>query len=175
MTDPKVLGNFAKHYKTGAPMPATLITKIKNASKFNQGYALGEVVTAALLDLKWHALGADAPLQDVDGFEAKSMGELAADGLDVKDVPTRYRSSYFRHIWANGYAAGYYAYSWTEVLDHDAFQWFTDNGGMTRANGQRFRDMVLSKGHSQDYAVMYRNFAGRDPSIEPMLKARGLK
>ena len=175
MTDPKVLANYAKHYKTGAPMPATLIAKIKQASTFNQGYALGEVVTAALLDLKWHALSPEAGLQDVDGFEAKSMNELAAVGLDVKDVPTRYRSSYFRHIWANGYAAGYYAYSWTEVLDHDAFAWFQKNGGLTRANGQRYRDMILSQGHSQDYAVMYRNFAGRDPSIEPMLKARGLK
>jgi peptidyl-dipeptidase Dcp len=175
MTDPKVLANFAKHYKTGAPMPAALVTKVQNASKFNQGYALGEVVTAALLDLKWHALPADAGLQDVDAFEAKSMSELAADGLDTKDVPTRYRSSYFRHIWANGYAAGYYAYSWTEMLDHDAFAWFTEHGGLTRANGQRFRDMVLSRGHSLDYAVMYRNFTGRDPSIEPMLKARGLK
>ena len=103
------------------------------------------------------------------------MKELAADGLDVSDVPTRYRSSYFRHIWANGYAAGYYAYTWTEMLDHDAFAWFQSNGGMTRANGQRFRDLVLSRGHSLDYAVMYRNFTGRDPSIEPMLKARGLK
>ena len=175
MTDPKVLANFAKHYKTGAPMPATLVTKVQNASKFNQGYALGEVVTAALLDLKWHALPADAGPQDVDAFEAKSMKELAADGLDVSDVPTRYRSSYFRHIWANGYAAGYYAYTWTEMLDHDAFAWFQANGGMTRANGQRFRDLVLSRGHSLDYAVMYRNFSGRDPSIEPMLKARGLK
>ena len=175
MTDPKVLGNFAKHYKTGAPMPAALIAKIKRASTFNQGYALGEVVTAALLDLKWHALSPDAGLQDVNAFETKALNELAADGLDVKDVPTRYRTSYFRHIWANGYAAGYYAYSWTEMLDHDAFQWFTDHGGMTRANGQRYREMILSKGHSEDYAVMYRNFAGRDPSIEPMLKARGLK
>ena len=175
MTDPKVLGNFAKHYKTGAPMPAALIAKIKRASTFNQGYALGEVVTAALLDLKWHALSPDAGLQDVNAFESKALNELAADGLDVKDVPTRYRTSYFRHIWANGYAAGYYAYSWTEMLDHDAFQWFTDHGGMTRANGQRYREMILSKGHSEDYAVMYRNFAGRDPSIEPMLKARGLK
>ena len=175
MTDPKVLANFAKHYKTGAPMPAALVAKTIAAAKFNQGYALGEVVTAALLDLKWHALSPEAGLQDVDGFEAKSMGELAADGLDVKDVPTRYRSSYFRHIWANGYAAGYYAYSWTEMLDHDAFAWFTDHGGLTRANGQRYREMILSQGHSQDYAVMYRNFAGRDPSIEPMLKARGLK
>ena len=175
MTDPKVLANFAKHYKTGAPMPAALVAKTIAAAKFNQGYALGEVVTAALLDLKWHALSPAAGMQDVDGFEAKSMAELAADGLDVKDVPTRYRSSYFRHIWANGYAAGYYAYSWTEMLDHDAFAWFTDHGGMTRANGRRYRDMILSQGHSQDYAVMYRNFAGRDPSIEPMLKARGLK
>ena len=175
MTDPKVLANFAKHYKTGAPMPAALVAKTIAAAKFNQGYALGEVVTAALLDLKWHALSPAAGLQDVDGFEAKSMAELAADGLDVKDVPTRYRSSYFRHIWANGYAAGYYAYSWTEVLDHDAFAWFTEHGGLTRANGQRFREMILSQGHSQDYAVMYRGFTGRDPSIEPMLKARGLK
>ncbi len=175
MTDPKVLANFAKHYKTGAPMPATLVAKTIAAAKFNQGYALGEVVTAALLDLKWHALSPAAGTQDVDQFEARSMGELATEGLDVTDVPTRYRSSYFRHIWANGYAAGYYAYSWTEMLDHDAFAWFADHGGMTRANGQRFRDMILSQGHSQDYAVMYRNFAGRDPSIEPMLKARGLK
>ena len=175
MTDPKVLANYAKHYKTGAPMPAALVAKIKQASTFNQGYALGEVVTAALLDLKWHALTPEAGLQDVGGFEAKSLGELAAAGLDVKDVPTRYRSSYFRHIWGGGYAAGYYAYSWTEVLDHDAFAWFTEHGGLTRANGQRYRDMILSQGHSQDYAVMYRGFAGRDPSIEPMLKARGLK
>ena len=175
MTEPKVLANFAKHYKTGAPMPAALVAKVKNASKFNQGYALGEVVTAALLDLKWHALPDAAGPQDVDAFEARAMKELAADGLDVADVPTRYRSSYFRHIWANGYAASYYAYTWTEMLHHDAFAWFEANGGMTRANGQRFRDTIMSQGHSQDYAVMYRNLTGRDPSIEPMLKARGLK
>ena len=175
MTDPKVLANFAKHYQTGAAMPAALVAKTKAAAKFNQGYALGEVVTAALLDLKWHALSPAAGLQDVNKFEGTAMDQLAADGLDVKDVPSRYRTSYFRHIWANGYAAAYYAYSWTEMLNHDAFQWFTDNGGMTRANGQRFREMILSQGHSQDYAVMYRNLTGRDPSIEPMLKARGLK
>ena len=175
MTDPKVLANFAKHYQTGAPMPAALVAKTKAAAKFNQGYALGEVVTAALLDLKWHALTPAAGPQVVNRFEGQAMSELAADGLDVKDVPSRYRTSYFRHIWTNGYAAGYYAYSWTEMLDHDAFQWFTDHGGLTRANGQRFREMILSKGHSEDYAVMYRNFTGRDPSIEPMLKARGLK
>lgn len=172
MTEPRVLANFAKHYQTGAPMPAALVAKIDKAKHFNQAYALGEVVAAALLDLKWHALPADAAKQDVDAFETKALGET---GLDVTHVPTRYRTSYFRHIWANGYAAGYYAYSWTEMLDHDAYQWFVDNGGMTRANGQRFRDMVLSKGHSLDYAEMYKAFAGRDPGIEPMLKARGLK
>ncbi|MBS0481235.1 MAG: M3 family metallopeptidase [Proteobacteria bacterium] len=172
MTEPAVLANFAKHYQTGAPMPADLIAKIKKAHTFNQGYALGEVIAAALLDLKWHSLPASAPKQDVLKFESQALG---ATGLDVKDVPSRYHSPYFRHIWGGGYAAGYYAYSWTEMLDHDAFQWFTDNGGMTRANGQRFRDMILSKGHSQDYAEMYRAFTGRDPSIEPMLKARGLK
>ncbi len=172
MTDPKVLANFAKHYQTGAAMPADLVAKIKRASTFNQGYSLGEVVAAAMLDQKWHALGAGVPLQNVDKFET---GALASTGLDVTHVPTRYRSSYFRHIWGGGYAAGYYAYSWTEMLDHDAFAWFQANGGLTRANGQRFRDMVLSKGHSLDYAEMYRAWAGRDPGIEPMLKARGLK
>ncbi len=172
MTDPRVLASFAKHYQTGADMPAKLVAKLKRASTFNQGYALGEVVTAALLDLKWHALPAAATLQNVNAFETTA---LASSGLDVKDVPSRYRSSYFRHIWGGGYAAGYYAYSWTEMLDHDAFQWFTDHGGMTRENGQRFRDLILSKGHSQDYATMYHNFAGREPSIKPMLKARGLK
>ncbi|MDE2435083.1 MAG: M3 family metallopeptidase [Sphingomonadales bacterium] len=172
MTDPKVLANFAKHYQTGAPMPADLVAKIKKASTFNQGYALGEVITAAMLDLKWHSLPATAPRQDVLGFEKSA---LAATGLDVKDVPSRYHTPYFRHIWGGGYAAGYYAYSWTQMLDHDAFKWFTDNGGLTRANGQRFRDMILSKGHSMDYAEMYRAWAGRDPSIEPMLKAHGLK
>jgi len=174
MTDPKVLANFAKHYKTGAPMPADLVAKVEKAKTFNQGYALGEVVTAALLDLKWHSLGADAGTQDVNKFEDAALASLGSKGLDVAHVPPRYRTSYFRHIWSNGYAAAYYAYTWTEMLDHDAFAWFTANGGMTRANGQRFREMVLSKGHSLDYAVMYRGFTGRDPSIEPLLKARGL-
>jgi peptidyl-dipeptidase Dcp len=175
MTEPKVLANFAKHYKTGAPMPAALVAKVEKARKFNQGYALGEVMTAALLDLKWHNLGADEIPTDVDAFEKASLGSLDAKGLNTGLVPPRYRTSYFRHIWSNGYASGYYAYSWTEMLDHDAFAWFEANGGMTRANGQRFRDAILSKGHSQDYAVMYRNFAGRDPSVEPMMQARGLK
>ena len=171
-TEPRVFANFAKHYQTGAPMPAALVTKLESASKFNKGYSLGDTVTAALLDLKWHALSANAGKQDVDLFEKSALDTL---GLDVKDVPPRYRTSYFRHIWGGGYAAGYYAYLWTQMLDHDAYQWFKDNGGLNRANGQRFRDLVLSRGHSKDYGEMYRSFTGRDPSVEPMLRANGLK
>lgn len=174
MTEPKVLANFAKHYQTGAPMPAALIAKIEKAATFNQGYALGEVMTAALLDLKWHSLPAGSTPSDVNAFEQAALASLDAKGLHTGLVPPRYRTSYFRHIWGGGYAAGYYAYSWTEMLDHDAYAWFKENGGMTRKNGQHIRDTILSKGHSQDYSVMYRNFAGRDPQVEPMIKARGL-
>jgi len=169
--DPKVLPHYAVHYQTGAPIPQDLIDKIKKSRTFNQGYELGEAVTAAKLDLDWHSLPASAPLQDPDAFEAKA---LAASGFDVTDVPPRYRSPYFLHIWSNGYSAGYYAYAWTEMLDHDAFAWFEQNGGLTRANGQRFRDMVLSRGNTLDYAEMYKAFAGRDASIEPMIEFRGL-
>lgn len=172
MTEPRVFANFAKHYQTGAPMPAALVAKVQAAAKYGQGFALGEVITAAMLDQKWHAVGAAAGKQDVDAFEGQALSQL---GLETTLVPPRYRTSYFRHIWGGGYSAGYYAYVWTEMLQHDAYQWFVDNGGMTRANGQRFRDMVLSRGSSIDYPDMYRAFAGRDPSIEPMLKARGLK
>ncbi|WP_298670365.1 M3 family metallopeptidase [uncultured Sphingomonas sp.] len=169
--DPKVLEHYAKDYRTGAPMPAALIDKIKKAAKFNQGYALGEVIAAAMLDMDWHSLPASAPKQDVDAFEAKS---LAATGLDVADVPPRYRSSYFLHIWSNGYSAGYYAYLWTQMLEHDAYHWFMDHGGMTRENGQRFRDMILSKGHTEDYGPMFRAFYGKAPDIGPMLEEHGL-
>ncbi len=172
MTEPRVFANFAKHYQTGAAMPQALVDKVKRAQQFNQGYALGELVSAAMLDQKWHALSADAGRQDVDAFETRALGET---GLVTAEVPTRYRTSYFRHIWGGGYAAGYYAYLWTEMLHHDTFAWFEANGGMTRANGQRFREMVLSQGNSRDYAEMYRGFTGRDPMIGPMLKARGLQ
>ncbi|MBB4617382.1 M3 family metallopeptidase [Sphingomonas abaci] len=169
--DPKVLAHYAKDYRTGAPMPAALVAKVKNAAKFNQGYALGELIASAMLDQDWHSLPASAGPQDVDAFEAKSLGQM---GLDTADVPPRYRSSYFLHIWANGYAAGYYAYLWTQMLDDDAYAWFEKHGGMTRANGQRFRDMILSKGHSEDYGTMFRAFYGKDPDIGPMLEDRGL-
>jgi len=169
--DPTVLNHYARDYRTGAPIPADLVAKIKKASKFNQGYELGELVAAAQLDLAWHKLPASAAKQDVDRFEADA---LARTGLDVADVPPRYRSSYFLHIWSNGYSAGYYAYLWTEMLDDAAFAWFQQNGGLTRANGQRFRDMILSRGHTMDYGPMFRAFYGKDPDIEPMLRHRGL-
>jgi peptidyl-dipeptidase Dcp len=122
--------------------------------------------------MQWHALKADAPRQDVDKFETQAM---KTTHTDYPDVPTRYRSSYFLHIWANGYAAGYYAYQWTVMLDDDSYDWFIRHGGLTRANGQRFRDMILSKGHTMDYGPMFRAFYGKDPDIGPMLADRGLK
>jgi peptidyl-dipeptidase Dcp len=170
--DPKVFAHYAKHYQTGAPMPQPLVDKIKKSAMFNQGYGLGEVIEAATLDMDWHSLPASAPKQDVDQFEAAALGKM---GLDIVDVPPRYRSSYFLHIWANGYSAGYYAYLWTQMLEHDSYHWFMDHGGLTRANGQRFRDLILSRGHTLDYGPMFRAFYGKDPDIGPMLQEHGLE
>ncbi|WP_024486756.1 M3 family metallopeptidase, partial [Serratia fonticola] len=171
-SDPQVFAYFAKHYQTGEAMPQALVDKINKADKFNKGYAMTELLAAALLDMHWHMLGADQPQQDVDKFEAASLSQ---DKIDLSYVPPRYRSSYFQHIWGNGYAAGYYAYLWTEMLADDAFQWFSDNGGLTAENGQRFREQVLSQGNSQDLEKMYVKWRGQEPSIEPMLINRGLK
>jgi peptidyl-dipeptidase Dcp len=168
---PQVFQHFAVNYKTGQPMPQALVDKIQKAAKFNQGYELGELVAAAELDMQWHTLPAASPKQDVDKFEVQALKNVH---LDMADVPPRYRSSYFNHIWASGYAAGYYAYSWTEMLDDDAYHWFIAHGGLTRANGQRFRDMILSRGHTEDYGPMFRAFYGKDPEIGPMLEHRGL-
>jgi peptidyl-dipeptidase Dcp len=169
---PEVFNHYAHHYKTGAPMPVELVAKLNKASTFNQGYMLTEILAAAELDLKWHTLAASVPIQDPDVFEKQA---LESSHLWVDAVPPRYRSTYFLHIWANGYAAGYYAYLWTEMLDDDAFQWFLNHGGLTRANGDRFRQMVLSRGNTEDLEKMYTNWLGAEPSIEPMLKFRGLK
>ncbi|HET9031322.1 MAG TPA: peptidyl-dipeptidase Dcp [Dokdonella sp.] len=170
--DPKVFANYAKHYQTGEPMPQALVDKIIKARAFNQGYATVEYLGAALLDQAWHGLSADAPLQDVDTFEADALKHYK---VDMAQVPPRYKTPYFAHIWGGGYSAGYYAYLWSEVLDHDAFQWFKEHGGLTRENGQTFRDEVLSRGNSEDLAKMYREFRGKDPSVEPLLEFRGLK
>jgi peptidyl-dipeptidase Dcp len=169
---PEVFQHYAHHYKTGAPMPAELAAKIKKAATFNQGYMLTELLAAAELDLQWHTLPVTAPLEDPDSFEKEALEKTH---LWISYVPPRYRSSYFLHIWANGYQAGYYAYLWTEMLDDDAFQWFETHGGLTRANGDRFRRMVLSRGNTEDLAKMYSDWLGAQPSIEPMLKFRGLK
>ncbi len=169
---PEVLNNYAKHWKTGEVMPAALAEKLRKASRFNQGYATTEYLAAALLDLEWHSLPADAPLvTDVDAFEKAALQKY---GLDVAQVPPRYRSCYFSHAWT-GYAANYYAYLWSEVMDADAFAWFNANGGMTRANGDKFRAAVLSQGGSKPEAELYRDLTGRDPSVEPLLVKRGLK
>jgi peptidyl-dipeptidase Dcp len=171
-SNPKVFAHYAKHYQTGAPMPQALVDKMRKSRMFNKGYDMTELVAAAMLDMNWHMLGADAPLQDADAFEAAS---LKKDGVDLGYVPPRYRSSYFQHIWGNGYAAGYYAYLWTQMLADDGFQWFQEHGGLTRANGDRFRDMVLSRGNTEDLATMYQAWRGHAPEIGPMLEARGLQ
>lgn len=169
--EPTVFANYAKNYKTGAPMPQELVQKIRRARTFNQGFATTEYLAASLLDLAWHTLPADTTVQNVDTFEDHSLEHFH---VDMRAVPPRYRTSYFSHIWESGYAAGYYAYLWSEVLDDDAYAWFTEHGGMTRANGQRFRDMILSRGNTEDVGAMYRAFRGRDPRIEPLLEQRGL-
>ncbi len=177
-TYPEVLQHYAQHYQTGETLPLEMVKKIQATQKFNQGYDFGEVVEAALLDMKWHALSPeqaaaiDAP-EKVDGFEVKALKEL---GLEIDLVPPRYRSSYFNHIFSSpaGYSAGYYSYLWTEMLDKDSRKWFLDNGGLTRANGDHYRKEVISRGGTMDYFEMFRNFAGREPDVTPMLQSRGL-
>ncbi|HMG95646.1 MAG TPA: M3 family metallopeptidase, partial [Gemmatimonadaceae bacterium] len=169
---PTVFANYAKHYQTGVPMPQALVDKIKQSGTFNQGFSMTEILAASLLDFAWHTLPPSAAQPDVDSFEAASLKRF---NVDVPEVPPRYRTTYFSHIWDGGYSAGYYAYTWSEVLDDDAYAWFKEHGGLSRQNGQRFRDMILSRGGTEDAATMYRNFRGRDPNVEALLEERGLK
>jgi len=169
---PDVLKNYALNYKTGEPIPQELIDKIKKSGTFNQGYSLTETLAAAGLDLMWHTVSADEEIKDANAFEKEALHKIKLDVVHA--VPPRYRSTYFAHIFSGGYAAGYYSYIWTEMLHHDAFQWFEEHGGLTRENGQRFRDMVLSRGNTLELQKMYRDWRGSEPKIEPMLKARGL-
>ncbi len=171
-THPDILNNYALHYKTGDVIPDTLLQKIKNAGTFNQGYSMLENLSSSNLDMQWHTISADKVIDNVGKFEEEALAKM---NLKIDEIPPRYRSSYFAHIFSGGYSAGYYSYLWTEMLSHDAFDWFKNNGLLTRKNGQKFRDEVLSKGNTMDYAEMYRVFAGRDPKAAPMLKARGLK
>ena len=168
---PTVFKHFAVNYKTGKPMPQELVNKIKKSSTFNQGYSLTEILAAADLDMQWHTIPAGEKITSVDDFEKEALKKTH---LNIPQVPPRYRSSYFLHIWSNGYAAGYYAYLWAEMLDDDAYAWFEENGGLTRENGQRFRDMILSRGNTEDLHKMYVDFRGREPDIQPMLEDRGL-
>ena len=168
---PSIFANYAKHWQTGESMPEDLRAKLRAAKNFNGGHALTEVLAAAELDLQWHTLAADAELQQPNDFEAAA---LARAGVAVPLVPPRYRSTYFSHIFGGGYAAGYYAYLWAEMLDSDAYAWFGQNGGLTRENGDRLRSMILSRGNTADPAELYRAWAGRDPVIGPMLQQRGI-
>ncbi len=170
--DPSVFANYARHHKTGEPMPKDLVEKIKKSRTFNQGFATTEYLEAALLDMAWHMLTADAPLQDVNTFEPDALKRF---GVLMPEVPPRYHTTYFSHIWSSGYSAGYYSYLWSEVIEDDAFAWFQEHGGMTRENGRRFRDSILAHAGTSDVAEMYRAFRGRDARIEPLLEDRGLK
>lgn len=169
--EPQVFAHYAKHYQTGEAMPDDLRDSMFRASTFNKGYDMSELLAAALLDMHWHSVTPQALPQDVDAFEQQSLRE---EQMDLAAVPPRYRSSYFSHIFGGGYAAGYYAYLWTQMLADDGYQWFVEQGGLTRENGQRFREAILSRGNSCDLEALYRDWRGHDPLIEPMLKNRGL-
>ena len=168
---PEVVENYARHYVTGEKLPQEWIDNLKAAATFNEGHATTSYLAAAILDLAWHSITSDDDVTDVEAFESRAIEEY---GLDFAPVPTRYRSTYFSHIFAGGYSAGYYGYIWSEVLDADTVDWFKENGGLLRKNGERFRDCLLSRGGSIDSMQMFRDFRGRDSQIEPLLKRRGL-
>ncbi len=168
---PEVVANYAIHVETGEPLSTDIIDRLRDAAAFNEGFNTTEYLAASLLDLAWHTLTAGEEVDDVLEFEATA---LAKAGIAVDAVPPRYRSGYFAHIFAGAYSAGYYSYLWSEVLDADTVDWFTENGGLTRANGDAFRFGLLAKCGSADQMAVYRDFRGRDALVEPLLKRRGL-
>ncbi len=170
---PEVVENYARHHETGEKLPQEWIDSLKAASTFNEGHATTSYLAAATLDLAWHSLNVEqaAKVTDVVEFEAQAIKDY---GLDFAPVPTRYRSTYFSHIFAGGYSSGYYGYIWSEVLDADTVDWFKENGGLKRENGEHFKNTLLGRGGSIDSMQMFRNFRGRDSKIEPLLKRRGL-
>ncbi|EAR25505.1 peptidyl-dipeptidase [marine actinobacterium PHSC20C1] len=169
---PEVLDNYARHYKTGEPMPQEIVERIQASAAFNEGFLTSEYLAAALIDQAWHRIGADDDVSDVSAFEAEALAQV---GLDNAAVPPRYSSTYFQHIFANSaYDAGYYSYIWSEVLDADTVEWFTENGGLTRANGDRFRSRLLGVGGSKNPLEAFRDFRGRDAELQPLLNRRGL-
>ena len=167
---PEVLDNYAKHHKTGESFPSDWIEGLKRSEAFNQGYETTSYLAAAILDLAWHEIS-EGTTADVEKFEAKAIEDY---GLNFEPVPVRYRSSYFSHIFAGGYSAGYYGYIWSEVLDAASVDWFKANGGLTRTNGEKFRNTLLARGGSVDSMKMYSDFTGQNPDIGPLLKRRGL-
>jgi peptidyl-dipeptidase Dcp len=168
--DPAVMNVYAKHYKTGAAIPAELVAKMVKASKFNQGFATVEYLAASFLDMDWHSISTE-PATDANGFEKASMDKIKMP----PEIVTRYRSPYFQHIWSSGYAAGYYSYIWSAVLDTDAFQAFKEKGLYDQATAAAFRKKILEKGGTTDAMEMFKDFRGREPSVEPLLEKRGLK
>ena len=168
---PEVLDNYARHYETGERLPQAWVDKLNESSTFNEGHATTSYMAASVLDLAWHSLESMDGVTSVEEFEAKAISDY---GLDYHPVPTRYRSTYFSHIFAGGYSSGYYGYIWSEVLDADTVEWFKENGGLTRANGDHFRKSLLSRGGSVDSMQMFRDFRGRDAEIQPLLRRRGL-
>lgn len=168
---PEVLDNYARHHVTGEPLDAAVVERLRSAETFDQGHATSEYLAAAWLDQAWHRIGPDERVTDAAAFEASALSDI---GLDDPAVPTRYSSAYFAHVFSGGYSAGYYSYIWSEVLDADTVEWFRENGGLTRANGDRFRARLLGVGGSKDSLAAYRDFRGRDAEIAPLLKRRGL-
>jgi len=167
---PEVVANYAKHHETGEVLPADWIASLKASETFNEGFETTSYLAAAILDLAWHEV-ADESISDVSQFEINAIKDY---GLDFEPVPVRYKSGYFSHVFSGGYDAGYYGYIWSEVLDADSVNWFKQNGGLTRQNGEKFRKELLSRGGSIDSMDMFRNFRGQDPQIEPLLRRRGL-
>ncbi|ERS49754.1 hypothetical protein HMPREF1257_02166 [Corynebacterium sp. KPL1814] len=174
--DKQLVKQYARHVDTGEPIPDELLDAVTAASEFGQGFATSEYLAASIIDLAWHSLSAkdaaalEATPEAVDAFEEEA---LRAVRLDNPHIAPRYRSTYFNHIFAGGYSAGYYSYLWAEALDADGFEWFKEQSDL-RAAGQKFRDLILSRGASRDFGAAYRDFRGRDKDVAPLLKRRGL-
>jgi peptidyl-dipeptidase Dcp len=174
--DPGVLAGYARHWSTGEPLPAAQVERLLAAQSYGQGFATTEIVAAMLLDQAWHQLapGESVPAEEVEAFEARALAEAGVPADVLALVPPRYRTTCFNHVFAGGYSAGYYSYLWSEVLDADTVEWFSENGGLRRENGAVFAREVLSRGGTVDLAEAYRAFRGRDPRVEPLLQRRGL-
>ncbi|WP_280954533.1 M3 family metallopeptidase [Metarhizobium album] len=170
--EPKVLRNYATHFETGEPIPSDLVDTFRKSQSWDKGYWLSEYLAASALDQQWHSISADNPPRDTNQFEIVALRDTHTD---FRRVPPRYHSTYFAHIWSNGYAANYYAYPWTALLADDAYAWFSEHGGLTRANGERFRKLILAKARAEDYDVLFRQFYGKDPDAGPMFERLGLR